>query len=505
YSYSLSISVDGVPVANNSSFGSDWATLSVNLSKGIHTISIRASNNYPSQYSQPPSFSVDDVKFDSNPNKNDADLDGIGNEYDNCPSAANPTQADIDGDGAGDACDLSDNRPKDTDADGIVDYIDNCPTVKNPDQKNRDGDNFGDACDEDIDGDGISNAAEKAFTFMNELDPTDAAKDQDGDGVSNGFEIANSTNPAIADVFPTISLLDYYPLGEINSTYHFIHSDISLSVDADMKRLTTPNTYLVTIKFDNPVIGASESTHKIERRDSGIYLIEGNIGTEDQIEYDNYLILPASMKLGGSITNQSKITPVGNGSIIAQNTKVTFELIKTGKAEWKGISYPSITIRRTISTTFVGQSTPQEEHSDDITYLKGLGQAGGDGYVYDKIDIVSLDTVPQTPIETTPPQTPVETTPPQVPVETTPPQTPVETPPPQVPVETAPPQVPVETAPPQAPVETAPPQAPVETAPAKKKSGGGATDLWLLTGLILLLLANTRNRISVQQSRRYIS
>ncbi len=59
----------------------------------------------------------------------DADGDGVPDDEDNCPDAANPDQADTDGDGIGDACD-------------------NCPAVANPDQADTDGDGIGDACDD---------------------------------------------------------------------------------------------------------------------------------------------------------------------------------------------------------------------------------------------------------------------------------------------------------------------------------------------------------------------
>ena len=70
----------------------------------------------------------------------DADGDGKSDGFDNCPFVANRDQADGDGDGVGDACD-------------------NCPAVANPDQRDTDGDGKGDACDDDLDGDGIANAA----------------------------------------------------------------------------------------------------------------------------------------------------------------------------------------------------------------------------------------------------------------------------------------------------------------------------------------------------------
>ena len=58
----------------------------------------------------------------------DLDNDGINDDFDNCPSSANPDQNDTDSDGVGDACD-------------------NCPSIGNPDQADTDEDTIGDACD----------------------------------------------------------------------------------------------------------------------------------------------------------------------------------------------------------------------------------------------------------------------------------------------------------------------------------------------------------------------
>jgi hypothetical protein len=50
----------------------------------------------------------------------------------------------------------------DRDSDGVADSSDNCVRQPNPDQADLDGDGAGDACDPDLDGDGHSNAKERA-------------------------------------------------------------------------------------------------------------------------------------------------------------------------------------------------------------------------------------------------------------------------------------------------------------------------------------------------------
>jgi hypothetical protein len=62
----------------------------------------------------------------------DGDSDGVTDDQDNCPDAANADQLDVDDDGAGDACD-------------------NCRNVQNPEQTDDDNDGFGTLCDPDFD------------------------------------------------------------------------------------------------------------------------------------------------------------------------------------------------------------------------------------------------------------------------------------------------------------------------------------------------------------------
>ena len=70
----------------------------------------------------------------------DNDNDGYYDLIDNCPFQSNPDQNDSNGDGIGDTC-------SDMDEDGIIDIEDNCPANFNPNQEDNDGDGIGDTCD----------------------------------------------------------------------------------------------------------------------------------------------------------------------------------------------------------------------------------------------------------------------------------------------------------------------------------------------------------------------
>jgi len=149
----------------------------------------------------------------------DFDSDGIEDEFDNCPYAANYDQIDSDGDGVGDACDncaraanadqadqdgdqLGDACDGDIDDDGILNGVDNCQTVSNFSQKDTDGDNIGDACDPDDDNDGCPDETDLcrlvwSTSCATELPAGNCDDDEDQDGLvgknDNCPSVANNT------------------------------------------------------------------------------------------------------------------------------------------------------------------------------------------------------------------------------------------------------------------------------------------------------------------------
>ena len=92
----------------------------------------------------------------------DFDNDGMEDDFDNCPFAANGEQLDTDGDGMGDSCD-------------------NCRSGSNPSQADADGDRLGDSCDDDADGDTLPNLTDNCPLFPN----NGLQEDMDSDGLGN--------------------------------------------------------------------------------------------------------------------------------------------------------------------------------------------------------------------------------------------------------------------------------------------------------------------------------
>lgn len=150
----------------------------------------------------------------------DADMDGVGDGFDNCPEVANETQDDMDRDGMGDACDpCPADAANDADGDGACDDTDNCLGLGNPTQVDDDMDGQGNECDpcpgdadDDADGDTICGDADNCPNEVNinqadadgdgvgdqcDACPDDPGNDDDGDGICAALD--NCPDAANAD------------------------------------------------------------------------------------------------------------------------------------------------------------------------------------------------------------------------------------------------------------------------------------------------------------------
>lgn len=120
----------------------------------------------------------------------DMDSDGLTDNCDNCPLAANINQTDADADGYGDACDT-------------------CPVDFNPDQSDGDGDGFGDLCDPcpmrrpgDVSGDMIVSELDVTGFVRVLLRPSSSTYEQHCAANVNGDSAVNAL-----DIQPFVDLL----------------------------------------------------------------------------------------------------------------------------------------------------------------------------------------------------------------------------------------------------------------------------------------------------------
>ncbi|HEX9191173.1 MAG TPA: hypothetical protein VF847_03680, partial [Candidatus Deferrimicrobiaceae bacterium] len=103
-----------------------------------------------------PSFLLDVMTLPvavANDSLGDADADGVPDDIDGCPGAADSVQGDVDGDGWGDLCDPCSDAEGDGFGSPTLPFSacagDNCPDHSNPGQADADADGEGDTCDLD--------------------------------------------------------------------------------------------------------------------------------------------------------------------------------------------------------------------------------------------------------------------------------------------------------------------------------------------------------------------
>jgi hypothetical protein len=395
--YTLDIIIDGEAENPRNIYGG-WETISLNLDSGAHTIEFRftfsSESNSPIPYNHLLKIdymnygldsdsdkildALDNCPLVSNNYQHDSDNDGLGNECDNdpygqdkdsdgygdnrdnCPDTYNPDQLNIDNDYYGDACDDVDDRPSDVDQDGIPDYSDNCPNTANPEQENFDLDYLGDSCDLDSDNDGLLNTVEDQYDFLNAFDATDAYLDFDNDGAINQYELNNDLPADEANTFEAINLLEYYPVGDLD---YFYVSDNQF-IRTSMETTEVPGRFKLSFSNDTQWF--------IERRNSGVYLISyTDLKNEVSYSFENYLILPNSLKPGHKFTSAGK--QIREGASDYSDAENTFYLKEIGEKAWRDKTYPAITIM---------------VNGVERVYLKGIGELS---YLQLELDSVNFD------------------------------------------------------------------------------------------------------------------
>lgn len=202
------VRVNGVTLDTQTGGNGAWQTRMIDLSD-FRGSTVRVTFQFTAGVAPPRStpmgWQVDDVVLAVS-GIADADSDGIEDDCDNCPMAANPSQANNDADSLGDACDncpmTSNENQADADTDGVGDACDNCPIIANPIQDDVDSDGVGDVCDncpfaanvnqQDADSDGLGDACDNCPVDAN-ADQMDGDLDDVGDVCDNCPMTSNAT------------------------------------------------------------------------------------------------------------------------------------------------------------------------------------------------------------------------------------------------------------------------------------------------------------------------
>ena len=304
----------------------------------------------------------------------DTDDDYLLTPLDGCPLERSRL-TDSDGDGLQDECDYDE---ADADIDGVPDGGDNCPTIYNPLQEAlfQEYDFFGDACNPDDDFDGIPDAIEDQLDYRDskggDLEPYEygfpiqiSDIDTDGDGANDVYEINTGTDPFTADNFGTISLADYVPLGDIEYTYR---ARVSLSPPQYNEHVTTTVSEDSPGVYKNSIYGFfGEGDHYYRVGKGGIYLknfslsyiLEGERNS-DVVEID-LLHLPFEIQEGATVTNSRSVKCPDDSCEITH----TIHMIDKGEMEFNGEIREYVTL-----------ASPMFHRSVYYIYLKDIGLYG---------------------------------------------------------------------------------------------------------------------------------
>jgi len=288
---------------------------------------------------------------DLDPFDDDIDGDGLGSPNDNCQDIFNPDQADIDNDKKGDVCDATDSRPVDTDQDGVPDQSDNCDDIVNPEQENFDGDSYGDICDEDIDNDGLTNTFELQFDYLDPYNSSDVYADPDNDGVQTIYELRSNRDPIVTEPNELISLVEYFPLGNIE--FNYLLGD-GTALTASMRETSFEGEYEIDKAFN-------EETYRISN--GTISLTKATINSE-KYTYQNAIVIPPEIRFGMKYDMDVVITQVAS---LTSNTETFFrriELVATSTVEVEGEVHPAVVLR---------YSEPSRNLVYERIYVKGYG------------------------------------------------------------------------------------------------------------------------------------